>query len=82
MASKPKLVPISIVRITEEKTITENGEYDVQRIAKVIVDVPDSGGGSDSGSIGDRRTVNVISWSDFQAIDKTAVVGEIYSIEL
>ena len=80
--AKPKLIPISFVRVTEEKTIIANGEYDVQRVAKVIVNVPDSGGGSDTEPIGDENIVNVISWADFQNIDKTAVVGQIYSIEL
>lgn len=80
--TKPKLIPISFIRVTEEKTITENGEYDVQRVAKVIVNVPNSGGGSDTEPVGDDNIVNVISWADFQNIDKAAVVDQIYSIEL
>lgn len=85
--SKPKLIPLSLNGISGTLTITENNTYDVRNIASVIVDVPTSGGGGGEGGddddpIGDEMTVDVITWSAFQAVDKSTVVGHIYSIEL
>lgn len=87
MATKPKLVPLSLNGISGEMTITENGEYNVKHLARVIVEV--SGGPSPAptpseDTIGDEETVNVIKWAAFRTLvdNESAVTGQIYSIEL
>lgn len=87
MATKPKLIPLSLNGIIGEMTITENGEFNVKHIAKVIVDVPAGPSPAPTppgGIVGDEETVNVIKWSAFRTLveNKATVVGQIYSIEL
>lgn len=87
MATKPKLIPLSLNGITGEMTITENGEFNVKHLAKVIVNVstgPSPAPTPPVGTIGDEETVNVITWSAFRTLveNKATVTGQIYSIEL
>ena len=87
MATKPKLIPLSLNGITGEMTITENGEFNVRHIAKVVVDVstgPSPAPTPSGETIGDEETVNVVTWSAFRTLvdNETTVTGQIYSIEL
>lgn len=79
MATRVRLIPLSLKKTGGDITITESGTYDVSRYSRVIIPNGFTPGDLTPISLDIVRT---ITWSEFQNIDKSKVTNQVYSIRL